>query len=107
VTQVPPQLLWISIGMAIAVAALYGLMLRQFTHAYAPFVDSLVLTLSVVAQLLLTTRRYETWWFWLGVNSLSIALFSFRGLWVTAALYSAFWINAWLAQLRWRRMVAN
>ena len=107
VTRVARQSLWISISVAVGIAILYGLILRHFTNAYAPFVDSLVLTLSVVAQLLLMTRRYETWWFWLGVNTLSVALFSFRGLWVTAALYSAFWINAWSAKLRWRRLLVG
>lgn len=105
VTRVAAKVLWVTVCAAICVAMVYGLMLRRFTNAYAPFVDSLVLTLSVIAQLLLMTRRYETWWFWLAVNTLSIALFGFRGLWLTAALYSAFWLNAWFARLRWRNLV--
>jgi nicotinamide mononucleotide transporter len=96
-------ILAMSAGSAIAVG--YGYVLWRFTDAYSPFVDSLVLTLSVTAQLLLMYRKYESWWFWLSANTLSVALFGARGLWVTAGLYTAFWINAAVALVRWRRLV--
>lgn len=96
-------ILAVSAGSAIAVG--YGYALWRFTDAYSPFVDSLILTLSVAAQLLLMYRKYESWWFWLSANTLSVALFGARGLWVTAALYTAFWINAAVALVRWRRLV--
>ena len=103
VTRVGKKSLGIAIGAAVCVGIGYGLVLRRFTNAYAPLVDSFVLTLSVAAQLLLMKRRYETWWFWLAVNSLSVVLFAFRGLWLTAGLYAAFWVNAWMARRRWRK----
>jgi nicotinamide mononucleotide transporter len=92
---------------ATVIAAGYGYALWRFTDAFAPFIDSLILALSVSAQFLLMYRKYESWWFWLVVNTLSVALFSFRGLWITAALYTAFWINAAVALVRWRRLVAS
>ena len=92
---------------AVFIAVGYGYALWRFTDAFAPFVDSLVLTLSVAAQLLLMRRKYESWWFWLTVNALSVALFSARGLWITAGLYAAFWINAVVALVRWKRHVTS
>ena len=92
---------------ATVIAAGYGYALWRFTDAFAPFIDSLILALSVSAQFLLMYRKYESWWFWLVVNTLSVALFSFRGLWITAALYTAFWIIAVVALVRWRRLVAS
>jgi nicotinamide mononucleotide transporter len=98
----------ILVVLAATVVALgYGYVLWRFTDAFAPFVDSLILTLSVAAQLLLMSRKYESWWFWLIVNTLSVALFSVRGLWVTAGLYTAFWINAVIATVHWRRLLAS
>ena len=85
----------------------YGSLLHRFTNAYAPFMDSAVLALSVFAQLLLMRRRYETWWIWMAVNVLSVALFTSRGLLITAALYSAFLINAIVASVLWRRYLAR
>jgi len=89
----------------VAVTAAYGWLLHRFTDAYAPFVDSAVLAFSVVAQLLLMRRRYETWWFWLLVNTISVPLYLSRGLTLTAVLYAAFWVNAVVALAGWRRLV--
>ncbi len=90
---------------ALVTAAAYGWLLHQFTNAYAPFVDSLVLAFSVLAQLLLMGRRYETWWCWLFVNTLSVPLFFSRDLKLTAVLYACFWLNAAVALIRWRRLI--
>ena len=90
-----------------AVAGGYGWLLHAYTNAYAPFADAAVLVLSVIAQLLLMGRRYESWWCWLAANSVAVPLFLSRGLTITALLYAAFWINAVVALVRWRRLVAN
>ncbi len=105
ITHVAWSRILLAMVAATAVALGYGFILRRFTDAFAPFVDSLILALSVTAQLLLMSRKYESWWFWLGVNTLSVALFSVRGLWITAGLYTVFWINAVVALIRWRRLV--
>ncbi|WP_426196448.1 nicotinamide riboside transporter PnuC [Massilia sp. DWR3-1-1] len=89
---------------ALAVAAAYGALLLHFTDAYAPFVDSLVLALSVLAQLLLMKRRIENWAFWLLVNSLAVPLYASRGLYLTALLYACYWVHAIYAWLQWRRL---
>lgn len=101
----PSRIAW-SIAGAVLVAAGYGAALHRFTDAFAPFADSAVLTLSVAAQLLLMQRKLETWWFWLSVNTIAVPLFASRGLYLTAALYAAYWVNALLAARRWRRLVA-
>jgi nicotinamide mononucleotide transporter len=89
-------------GGIVAVAA-YGALLHLYTDAYAPFVDSTVLVFSVVAQLLLMQRRLESWAFWLLVNSIAVPLYASRELYLTAALYAAYWINALFAWRAWRR----
>ncbi len=83
----------------------YGWLLHRFTDAFAPFADSAVLAGSVAAQLLLVARRVETWWFWLGVNTISVPLFASRGLWITAALYAVFWVNALVSLRHWRGLL--
>ena len=103
VTRAPARVLVGLVLAALVVAAGYGALLAHTTNAYAPFLDSTVLTLSILGQLLLVQRRYETWWVWCLVNVLSVALFSSRGLWVTAALYTAFLGNALWALRAWRR----
>lgn len=95
------------VGSAIALmaAAGYAWVLHRFTDAYAPLADSVVLCFSVLAQLLLMRRRYESWWMWLLVNSVAVPLYLSRGLRLTALLYLAYWLNAAVALIRWRRWV--
>ena len=98
------------VGMLVAgtlASAVYGWLLHRFTDAYAPFLDSVVLAFSVLGQLLLMGRRYESWWCWLLVNSIAVPLYLTRGLTVTAVLYTAFWINAIVALIRWRRLIIS
>ena len=95
-------------GGAIVLAALatvgYGALLMQFTNAYAPFIDSAVLALSVVAQVFLLRRRVENWPVWLLVNTIAVPLYASRGLQLTATLYAAYWVNAWFGWWRWRQL---
>ena len=73
----------------------------------SPIPDSLVLTFSVLGQLLLVRRQYESWWCWLLVNTIAVPLYASRGLWLTAALYVLFWINGIVALRSWRRLVVT
>lgn len=92
-------------GAGLAATVAYGLMLREFTDAYAPFIDSAVLAFSVVAQFLLMGRRIETWPVWVLVNTISVPLYASRGLYLTAALYAAYWINALVSWWWWHRQM--
>jgi nicotinamide mononucleotide transporter len=90
---------------AVVVALLYGALLQRFTDAYAPFLDSVILTFSVLGQFLLVGRRIENWWCWLIVNSVAVPVYFSRGLYITAVLYAGFWVNAILALVHWRRLL--
>ncbi|MBA3886687.1 MAG: nicotinamide mononucleotide transporter [Acidobacteria bacterium] len=99
-----PSLLAGSVALALVTAMGYGWLLYRFTDAYAPFLDSLLLTFSVLGQFLMMERRVENWWAWLLVNTIAVPLYASRGLYVTSVLYGAYWINAIVALVRWRRM---
>ncbi len=91
----------------IGVTVGYGFLLRRYTNAYAPFIDSVVLAFSVLGQFLLVGRRIENWWCWLLVNTISVPLYASRGLSVTAALYAAYWVNALVSLRHWRPLLAE
>jgi len=90
---------------AVVVAGAYGWVLHSFTNAYAPWIDSIVLTFSVVAQFLLMSRSIETWKVWLLVNTLSVPLFWSRELYLTSILYGGFWINAVYSWYNWKKLM--
>jgi nicotinamide mononucleotide transporter len=91
----------------VAVTLGYGWLLYRFTDAYAPFVDSIILAFSVLGQLLLMDRRVESWWCWLLVNTIAVPLYASRGLYVTAVLYAAFWVNAIVSLRHWRKLAGS
>lgn len=82
----------------------YGWLLHRFTDAYAPFVDSVVLAFSVLGTFLLVARRVEAWWCWLLVNTVAVPLYASRTLYLTAALYAVYWVNAIIALRHWREL---
>lgn len=97
-------LIWIA-AIALSATVAYGVLLHAFTDAYAPFLDSAVLVLSVIAQLLLMRRRLESWSFWLAVNTIAVPLYASRALYLTAFLYAAYWVNAVISLWRWRALM--
>jgi nicotinamide mononucleotide transporter len=93
------------LGIAVVTAALYGWLLHSFTNAYAPWIDSTVLTFSVVAQLLLMRRSVQNWHVWVLVNTLSVPLFWSRELYLTSILYGFFWVNAIVSLVHWKKLM--
>jgi nicotinamide mononucleotide transporter len=100
------SLLW-TVPLGIGATAAYGALLYFYTNAYAPFIDSAVLVFSVIGQFLMMQRRVENWSFWLLVNTIAVPLYFSRGLYLTAALYAGFWINAIVSWLWWRKLAAQ
>jgi len=99
-------LLWI-VPAGLLAAAGYGALLHYHTDAYAPFADSAVLVFSVIAQLLMMRRKIENWPVWLLVNTIAVPLYASRGLYLTAVLYTGFWVNAVVSWIWWRRLAAR
>lgn len=99
---------WLALLCAVSIAAAlgYGALLHHFTDAYAPFIDSFVLSLSLLAQLLLVRRQVETWPVWIAVDTIAVPLYASRGLTLTVVLYAAYWCNAWYGWWRWHREIA-
>ncbi len=105
VRTTPPRVLGAIALAGVVVAMGYALLLHRFTDAYAPVPDSIVLAFSVIAQFLLMARRLENWWGWLLVNTIAVPLYLSRGLYLTAVLYSGFWVNAVVSLRHWRRQL--
>ena len=75
------------------------------TSSY-PWLDSLVVAASVVAQYLLGRKKIEAWVLWLGpVNLLSIILFFLTGAYTLMVLYIAFFIHAVFALKTWSKEI--
>jgi nicotinamide mononucleotide transporter len=106
VSGLPAQQLAWMLPAAAASAWAYAAMLHAWTDAYAPLPDSVVLAFSVLGQWLLVQRRVQTWPVWLLVNCVAVPLYASRGLWITAALYTAYAVHAVVGWRRWHRLAS-
>lgn len=89
------------VGWALAWIGL-GLVLRRFTDTDVPFLDAFPTAGSVLGQILLGRKFIESWIVWAVVNLASVALFSFKGLWLTTLLYLAFTVMSVIGWRSWR-----
>ena len=69
---------------------LVGWLLHRGTDSDVPFLDALPTVGSVVGTVLLGRKFIENWPVWVGVNVFSLALFAYKGLWLTVILYALF-----------------
>ena len=86
--------------------ALYVL-LTEFTDSRVPFLDSMSTALSITAMWMLSRKLVEQWLVWLVVDMISMGLYIYKGIPITAALYMLYCVLAVLGYLRWRKVAAN
>ena len=85
---------------------LLGLLLARTTDSDVPYFDALPTVASITGQLLLARKRVENWPTWVAVNIVSVGLFAYKGLWLTAVLYGIFALLALWGWRHWRRLAA-
>lgn len=93
----------------LAMAALwpaFGWLLWRFTNTDVPWWDAFTTSGSVVATVLLGLKCTENWPAWLLVNLVGVALFAWKGLWLTVGLYAIFAGLSLVGWRAWRRLEA-
>ena len=76
-----------------------SLLLSKYTPSDVPWADAFPTVLSLSATYLLGKKYTANWPLWIIVNIISIALFAYKGLWLTVGLYAMF---AVMAAVGWR-----
>jgi nicotinamide mononucleotide transporter len=98
------RLRWTAAAATFAAWPLLGLLLDRATDSDVPYLDALPTVGSIAGQLLLARKYIENWGVWAVVNLISIGLFAYKALWLTAVLYALF---AVLSVLGWRAWQAR
>lgn len=103
VSEMSPEdrTLWI-IGSFAAVLA-WGTVMHQLTDGSVPYLDAAVAMLSVAAQILMIRRKVESWHWWIVVNVISIGLYTYKHLYLTAGLYILLLILAVIGLKSWKK----
>lgn len=73
-----------------------------FTNASNPYIDSLVASMSLMANYLLVKRKFENWFIWIAVDAIYVGLFIYKGLNVSAVLYAILFFLAIKGLIDWK-----
>jgi nicotinamide mononucleotide transporter len=95
---------WLALA-ALAVAwPATGWFLLSHTDTDVPWWDAFPTAASVIGQWLLGRKYVENWPTWVVVNVVSVALFAYKGLWLTVILYALFIAMSFVGWRAWARL---
>jgi nicotinamide mononucleotide transporter len=98
------RLFYLVVGLSVYLLAAF--FFNAYTGAAVPYIDSLVATFSLLANYLLMKRKIENWWVWIFVNCVYIGLFMFKGLFISAGLYTILLVLAVKGLRDWQKKMA-
>ena len=102
------------LSIAFSLVAIYGVLhillyylLVCFTDSTVPFWDSMTTAMSMVAMWMLSRKYVEQWLVWCVVDAITVGLYLYKGIPLTAGLYTLYTALAVVGYLRWRRMIVS
>lgn len=92
--------------LAIAVVLLLvfssGYLLTTYSNAALPYLDSLTTWGAVVATWMVARKILENWLYWFVIDLVSVGLYTSRGLYLTAVLFTAYLVMIVIGYKSWR-----
>jgi nicotinamide mononucleotide transporter len=82
-----------------------GWFLDTYTDTDVPYWDAFPTAFSLIGQWLLARKYVENWPTWIVVNVVSVALFAYKGLYLTVLLYAIFVVLSVVGWRAWRAQV--
>jgi nicotinamide mononucleotide transporter len=103
VTRISPREAALVAGAAAALWVVLGTVTSRIPGAAIPWIDAVPVSLSLAAQWMTTRKHLENWVVWIVANTIYVAMFAWRGLTLTAVLYTVFLALAFRGLVQWRR----
>lgn len=105
ITRTPAKSWWVLAAAGLLLHAAIRFVLVRFTDSTVPFWDALTTALCIIAYWMLSRRYVEQWLVWLAVDAITVGLYLYKGIPLTAGLYALYTLLAGAGYLRWRRMM--
>ena len=80
-----------------------SVVLRRYTPAAWPFLDSMTTWASVYTTFLVARKVYENWHWWLVIDAVYVGLYFSRRLYVTMLLFGVYLVLIMIGMREWRR----
>ena len=82
----------------------FGLVLKNFTDAAVPMLDSQLAAFSLLATYWTSRKHIATWILWVFVDIVYVGMFIYKDLFLTSALYAAFVLMAAYGWYQWEKV---
>jgi nicotinamide mononucleotide transporter len=103
VSRTPPRAWAIMIAVGVTFWALWGKLVSGLPGSSLPYLDAATVTVSLCAQWMMTRKLLENWTVWIVVDVVYVAMFIYKGLYLTAFNYAIYFVLAVLGHIAWKR----
>ena len=105
IQHTPKQWIFSLVAVCVVLHISLYFLLTEFTDSRVPLFDSMSTALSIVAMWMLSRKLVEQWLVWLVVDMISVGLYLYKGIPITAMLYMLYCALAVAGYMRWRKQV--
>jgi nicotinamide mononucleotide transporter len=107
VTRIKLKLAAVLFVVFIALYAVMFFILSRLTDSPVPEWDAFLTSLSIIATWMLARKIYEHWYLWIMVNTLSVGLYFWRGLYPTVVLYAIYGVMSFIGLKAWKKTITD
>ncbi|MDQ6737796.1 MAG: nicotinamide riboside transporter PnuC [Gemmatimonadota bacterium] len=98
---------WIVLGaIGVVMWTALGAITSRLPGTALPYVDAATTTISLLAQWMMTRKLIENWLIWIAVDVAYVAMFIFKGLYLTAFNYGIYLVLAVMGYIAWKKSLA-
>ena len=102
VTTWPVKYHLAAISTVLLLVVISGGLLEQYSNAALPHLDSFTTWGAVVGTFMVTRKILENWIYWFIIDAVSVGLYTSRGLYLTAVLFTAYLVMIIIGYRSWR-----
>jgi nicotinamide mononucleotide transporter len=90
-----------AIGGGLVTCFVVALLLRKYTNAFWPGVDTFTTVFSIIATFMMVWAITDNWYYWIVIDTVSIFLYAGRRMYLTALLFLVYTILSINGALEW------
>jgi nicotinamide mononucleotide transporter len=90
VTKLKSVALFYWMAISLGGMLVWGYLMHHLAKAAVPYPDAFIAVASLIAQWLMARKRLDSWFFWIAVDVVAIAVYGYKALYFTAGLYLVF-----------------
>ncbi len=98
------QIIWLCL-VTIVFFVVIEYILEQYTDSTVPIGDAFTTALSITATWMLARKIIEHWWLWVIINSVSLGLYLYKGLYPTSVLFVFYTTMSVVGYYQWRKEI--